>query len=373
MQNNRSMLFIFLFCLQAFHLRCASKDNSETIENDSNKILSQKPEHLPSFKSLHLYNEESPFNTAIPETVEIDEHSSQYIQSIKNSLGEVDSLILQVKQYSAPVYFAKSETRRTDVKLFCGEAWELGVSMLKNVPIPDFAEPADDSSGDTPPDDCGEASSQDNNMIILDLENRCEYDFWQARKDNDNNWTASWGNAISMDDDGVYDHGISTRGSGLAFLGGLIWPDELETGEINHALVFNTPNTKSGGPVSPATDSDGITEEEWSLPEGALVRLDPALDLDTLDLSDAEYGIAKALQIYGMYLADTGSESGVALYAVDPRSASSNPYMKFFGDEAFPILSHIPVEKLQVIQLSSQNQDWQDSLKIEENRCAIFK
>lgn len=53
---------------------------------------------------------------------------------------------------------------------------------MKDVPIPDWAEPGFD--GGHLPTGCGEDSDQDNHMIILDLSTRCEYDLWQARKTN---------------------------------------------------------------------------------------------------------------------------------------------------------------------------------------------
>lgn len=74
--------------------------------------------------------------------------------------------------------------------------------------------------------------------VVVDLDARCEYDLWQARR-SDGGWEASWAGGISMDGDGAYPHGMSTRGSGLASLGGVIWPDELQSGRIEHALAFS--------------------------------------------------------------------------------------------------------------------------------------
>src|SRR3989338_2191484 len=117
-------------------------------------------------------------------------------------------------------------------------------------------------------------------MVILDLENRCEYDFWQARKVN-GVWEASWGSGISLDGSGIQANGMSSRGSGFSSLAGLIWPDELKNG-ISHALIFAYPYTKSGGPVYPAPDSDGEDTNAFALPEGARVRLDPNFDISKL-------------------------------------------------------------------------------------------
>lgn len=337
--------------------------------------VGDKPQSLPTFASLSIYNSSSPLNTKIPASIPVDQDSDDYIQKLISGAGSSQSLLIQVGQYSATVFIADESTPTMDVKLPCGDWWEMGVSALKDVPIPEYAEPAYDSDGEDEPIQkgiCAEESAQDNHMIIIDRTTGCEYDFWQARKE-DGDWVASWGNAIELADDGIYDKGLSTRGSGFAFLGGMIWPDELVNREITHALVFSYPFTKSGGPVAPATDSDGTINDDFSLPEGALVRLNPNLDLSTLNLTSAEMGIAKALQEYGMYLVDNGGDTGIALYAIDPESVASNPYEGILPDEDYPLLENIPLNELQVMQLPAQDTDYQSSLDLVPNSCAVFE
>lgn len=343
--------------------------------NDDPPANTSKPASLPDFSSISLYNSNSPLNTRISDNMSVDQSSEQYIQKLIDVSGDNESLIVQVGQYSATVFFADENTPRVDVDLPCGVSWEMGVSKLTDVPIPDFAEPSNDVDGEDAPIEegiCAEESSQDNHMIIIDTVNGCEYDFWQTRKES-GNWVASWGNAIPLSDDGIYDHGLSTRGSGFAFLGGLIWPDELEDGEITHALVFSYPSTRSGGPVAPATDSDGITDDDLGLPEGALLRLDPNLDLSGLGLSSTETTIATALQEYGMYLVDTGGDAGVALYAVDPSSVDGNPYDGLLADGDYPTLDNIPLEHLEVMALGNQDPDFESNLDLVENSCTTFE
>ncbi|MCF6148081.1 MAG: hypothetical protein E3K37_05425 [Candidatus Kuenenia sp.] len=331
-------------------------------------VYAQKPASLPDFSGLSLYSSDSPLNQPIEEDAEIDPKSSKYIKKFKKAAP----FVILLKQYTSPVYIAGSSTTRYDVEIPCGIYWEMGVSKLLNVPIPDWAEPSNDTDGVIPPRGCGEDSDQDNHMVVLDLDTRCEYDFWQMRSEN-GKWVASWANAISMDSTGIYPAGLSTRGSGFAFLGGLIWPDELKKGEINHALVFAYPYTKRGGPVEPATDSDGEVKGKKALPEGARLRLDPSLDLDSLGLTPAEKTIAKALQKYGMYLVDNGGESGISIYAVDSRSVLTNPYEGLLPDEDYPELSGIPLDKFQVLKLPKQDKNWREKLAIVDTGCNNFK
>lgn len=333
-------------------------------------VRAEKPASLPDFSDLKLYSSDSPLNQPIKADAKIDKKSKRYIKKFKKAAP----FLITYKQYSSPVYIAGSSTPRYDVELPCGEFWEMGVTKFLSMPIPDWAEPSNDMDGSITPKGCGEDSDQDNHMVVLDLDTRCEYDFWQMRLEN-GKWVASWGNAISMDSNGIYPFGLSSRGSGFAFLGGLIWPDELKKGEIKHALVFAYPYTRSGGPVKPATESDGITKSKTALPEGARLRLDPSLDLDSLNLTPAEKTIASALQVYGMYLVDStggGVGSGISIYAVDPRSVLSNPYEGLLPDETYPELSGIPLNKFQVLKLPKQDKKWQEKLRIVDTGCNKF-
>lgn len=130
---------------------------------------------------------------------------------------------------------------------------------------------------------------------------------------------------------------------------------------------------KGGGPVKPATDSDGTIKSKTALPEGARLRLDPSLDLDSLDLTPSEKTIARALQKYGMYLADNGGDSGIGIYAVDPRSVLNNPYEGLLPDENYPELSGIPLGKFQVLKLPKQDRKWRKTLNIVNTGCNNFE
>ncbi len=331
-----------------------------------------KPVSLPVLTDVRLYASDSPLNQKIPPGAEIDPHSSDYVNLIVQAAATA-GFVIEFKQYSSPVFFADSDTFRTDVYLACGQEYA-GVDYFKDVPIPDFAEPANDVDGADNPIPfglCGGAADQDNQMVILNLETRCEYDFFQARLEN-GRWVASWVNSISLDGSGIYEKGFSSRGSGFATLAGLIWPDELQNGKINHALGFSYPGVAAGGPVPPASESDGVSTNLWALPEGARLQLDPNLDLDTLALSPYVRTIATALQEYGMILFDDGS-SGVSVEAIDPKSTVGNPYEGLLPDVDFPELEGIPLDRLQLLTLPPQNPHANDTGELVSSGCGSFQ
>lgn len=339
--------------------------------NSTAYTQSGKPDIL---ESIQLFSSTSLLNQQIEDDAALDPNSQQYIDTLGQA---VENITIQVKQFSSPVYFADSSTPRHDVSLGCGLVWELGVDVMRDVPIPEFAEPANDVDGadnPVPAEGCGEDAGQDNNMVVIDLDSRCEYDFWQTRKVN-GEWITSWANGISIDGDGVHAQGLSTRGSGFAFLAGVIWPHELEQDAIRHALLFNLPDemVRGGGPVPPATETDGESNSENALPEGSRLRLDPELDLDSIEgLTTAERTIAVAMQEYGMFLTDRGGGPLIGLYAIDPLSVNGNPYEGLLPDGDFVVLDNIPLDRLQVMELPARDTDYQQNLGLPETSCRTY-
>jgi hypothetical protein len=202
---------------------------------------------------------------------------------------------------------------------------------------------------------------------VYDVSAGCVYDFWGARYE-DARWFAEWAGALPAEGTGVYEGGLAARASGFSAAAGLITPEDLRAGSIDHALVFAYPHTRAGGPVAPATNSDGRSSNAIALPEGARVQLDPSVNLDDLDLSPAERTIASALQRYGMILGDTSG--GFTLYAAHPQSQVPGAYDGLFADEPWVSLAKLPAERFRVLELGALR----TSPDIPEvNRCVRYE
>jgi hypothetical protein len=280
---------------------------------------------------LPAYSPASPFNKPIPPTARVSPTSSQGIQGLIDAASN-GGFVVALERWTVALYYATEHTPLQRVRLTA--AWAPR-RFTPPVPIPPDARPD---------------PSADGHMTVIDLRAGCEYDFWETRYEN-GQLVAGWANSLPLTGTGVYAHGYSARGSGFGLLGGLIFPNELRVGQIRHALIFSSPYTKAGGPVAPATESDGQSTSPLALPEGTLVRLDPTLDLSTLNLTPYERTIARALQVYGMYLADHGGEYAVALYAVNPLSyPGGQPYNGLLPEDTYVSLADIPLDRLQVIE-----------------------
>ena len=299
------------------------------------QLQGQKPDQIE--KPKPLYSQSSIWNKMIPDNPSVDPESDTMIQGLVESVSN-HGFVMNLNEWSIPVYRATPETPTTAVTLAAD--WSPHTTM-KEVPIPDFALPD---------------PLNDGHMVIIDANGTCHYDLWQARRIG-KRWVASWANAASLDGNGIYEHGLGARAGGFTLLAGLIWPEELASGNIDHALVFATGETREGGPVAPATASDGVNAGNTTIPIGAHLQLDPQFDVESLSHPFLKT-IARALQNYGMYCGDTTGGS-VDLYALNPISLQSNPYASSLPEPSapFPSIAEIPATAFRVLKMPEPNPD----------------
>jgi len=298
--------------------------------------------------ALSLYGPADPFLQPIAADSALSSGSATQVQGIISEARRGAQVV--VSEWTVPVYVADGSTPTYDISLDAGWA---PYSTLIGVPIPDHAVPDPQDDG---------------HLAIIDTETHTEYDFWQLCG-TDGSYDASWGNLLPSDGDGIFAHGYSARGSGFALVNGLIWPHELERGEIDHALLFSYDLTRKGGPVSPATESDGTGSGDDTLPEGARIQLEPSLDVGDLGLDPWEETIARALQTYGAFLGDDGG--GFSLYAVHP---ASFPQGEAVYDGLLPVDSEgmagfsdrFPFEHLRVLAFGAQDDSAADHTQVDQ-------
>ncbi|MGE5691947.1 MAG: hypothetical protein ACM33B_15455 [Pseudomonadota bacterium] len=330
-------------------VRATNAAGSTTAVSAPSAVVAPPAVPVPSSLSTgqRWFSDASPLNTPIPTGAEADPASRAMVAGMEYAVAQ-NGFSISVKRWSVPVYYADRTTPRQTVAL--DAPWTIPAHSLVDVPFP----------ADARPDPAG-----DQHMAVIDRDTGCYYEYYKLFQRTDGAWQARWANRGALGSTGVYPSAFSTRASGFVNFAGLIRPEELQRGSIDHALVFGHPFTKSGGPVLPATDSDGRPESESGaavgltrpadalpIPEGARVQLDPTLNLDTLGLSPWQKVIARALQRYGMYLADTAGTT--SLTAVNPQSFSSNPYLPFWGDATYAYLPPALLPHMRVLKLGTQ-------------------
>lgn len=133
-------------------------------------------------------------------------------------------------------------------------------------------------------------------FTIISANGRQAYDLWRARRLADGSISFQYMRIWNLDGSGYGAPGQSSaRGSGLPLFAGLIRPQELQNGQIDHALAISVPAPATRNYVPPAstTDGNGATN---SLPEGARIRLKASARLHPRDpLSRQQRRLADAL------------------------------------------------------------------------------
>jgi len=280
----------------------------------------------------------SPFNTPLPANPVLDRNSKAIVRYLS---GGTRQQIASLYDYGWPVYYANASTPRVAVTVT--KKWGPNPFGSQRVPIPA---------------DLKANAGTDGHAAVIELSTGRIYEFWQLKKLDRTHWSASWGQITPNVYDGIGNerlNGGSSKGSGLSGLGGLIRTREIRAGNIDHALGFASNGVTPQSFRFPANKTDGSNMAgiplSMTIPEGARIRLDPAVNLDAIPgITRAELVVGRALQKYGAFCTDKG---GARL-----SFAFENPIADPAGD-AYPSaglawdyyhMSKIPWSRLQVMR-----------------------
>jgi hypothetical protein len=258
---------------------------------------------------------------------------------------------INTSQWSVPVYRVPANQPRVRVELrsrperrplpALRRAW-------RRVPLPRLPVPA---------------AGTDRPLVVWQPSTDKLWEFWGMKRELDGGWKAAWGGAIRdvSRSSGAYGP-RSWRGatgawgasaSGLSIVGGLITFEDFERGKIDHALAMSVPGVRAGEYSLPARRTDGTSLDPLALPEGAHLRLDPDLDLGSLDLPRPTLMLAEAAQRYGIVVRDRAGT--VVFYGQDPTPTGSDPYNGpggyYEGLTAGAIMAGFPWDRLQLLRM----------------------
>ncbi len=155
-------------------------------------------------------------------------------------------------------------------------------------------------------------SDGDCHLIVVQRSTNRLYEMWRANVIGGvffGGCLASWDMSRVYGPGGRGENCTSADAAGYPIAPLLFSADEVARGEIPHAIRFILPNSRirNGVYVHPATHSTGATSGPSSAPPyGARFRLRPDFPLNTLP-NEAARVVARALQRYGMFLADGGN------------------------------------------------------------------
>jgi hypothetical protein len=296
----------------------------------------------------------SPFsfwNTPVARDAAADPRSAELVAALAAEVdAEEPSGVgpwISTRRYSIPVYRVPADQPTVRVRLAGHPADGALRAAWRAVPLPEAAVPA---------------AGSDRHLVVWQPASDSLWEFWHLER-APQGWIAGWGGAI--DDvrtaSGAYNRRVwpgaqpwwGASASSLSIAGGLITFEDLEHGEINHALAISLPEIRGGVYALPARRSDGAATSPLALPEGAHLQLSPGLDLGSLDLPPLTRMIAEAAQRYGIFVRDGAGD--VTFYAQDPTPTGRDPYTDpggyFEGQTPVELLSRFPWRHLRVLKM----------------------
>jgi hypothetical protein len=251
----------------------------------------------------------SPWNTPI-QNVQVDANSDTYIKQASLRIGVLEApnqkeiktvtrqadkrLFINTTRWTTPVY---DEQGGSSVRIVCRQIVCGPDAGVQTVTIPPDARPDPRFDGW---------------FTVLNRGAGVAYDLWRARRYGDvisYEYIKKWdlngpGYSRPVADDPQ--HAVAARGSGLPLFAGLILPEDIQTGHIEHTLAISLPGPAQRNYVQPASVTDGVGASN-SIPEGARIRLRSDASLGTLPggtNSRTANAILTALKRYGAIVVD---------------------------------------------------------------------
>jgi hypothetical protein len=301
-----------------------------------------------------LFSDASFWNQPLPVHPEIDPRSDHYVSVLKREPS--GGFGINLHKWTIPVYEADATTPRHRVAKHVlspaeRETWQSdretfghGPGFDDGVPIPKAAMPDPE---------------EDAHFAVVDWRAMRAWDTWGFRVRPDGSFESNTGMTYALDGEGVFRtsdfavkdgesihfHGPS-RAAGVPAIAGLILYDEVMAGEIRHKLACAIRFPALQEFVWPAAWTDGPVKD--GIPEGALIQLDPDLDLSLFDVLPAERVVARAMQRYGMVLVDYAG--GSTLYGEGLWGSATKSWKGLLRDHGAG-LDRIGAEHYRVLRL----------------------
>lgn len=238
---------------------------------------------VPSTNGTY-FSPDSWWNKPIPSSSTVDPRSAAWINQLDSA---VTGIGLNSSDWTTTVYNAPAGTPTTQITITNASNKKVTIPFRSNyLPTPD----------------------SDAHLVVIDDTTGCAYEF-QGFNSASRTAIAHASYKVKTGSGG-HIAGPSHSGGEFSYLAGMITPQDVASGTINHALRYAMPGNAPTY-VYPGTRSDGTLL--GGVPEGTRIRLDPSLNLSSFGLTPFQTMVARALQVYGGFNAD--SSSHFVLYA----------------------------------------------------------
>lgn len=324
---------------------CAAASDASTANAPRARRADDPATHFRFFSPTSFWNSE------VAPDVRRDPRSAELVAALAAEVDREKPTAqgpwISTTRYSVPIYRVPADQPSVSVRL-AGHGGDGTLrAAWRRVPLPEGAMPA---------------AGSDKHLVVWQPHTDRLWEFWHLNLTS-GGWVAGWGGAMDevRSDPGVYNRRVwpgsrpwwGASASSLSIAGGLITLEDLEQGEINHALAISLPQIRAGVYSLPARRSDGKSTSRLALPEGAHLQLDPRLDLRALHLPPLTRMVAEAAQRFGIFVRDEAGD--VTFYAQDPTPTGTDPYSEpggyFGGQTPAELLAAFPWHHLRLLRL----------------------
>jgi hypothetical protein len=220
--------------------------------------------------------------------LKLDPNSAKYIAALP---GNLHPDFGQNAAYGIPFIVVPATQKKVPVSFDYGSESNKGP-----YPIPPNA-----------PIEGGKNASGDRHVLVIQQGSPCKlYEMWNSKPLNGGkSWHAGSGAVWDLSSNALRPNGwTSADAAGLAILPALIKCDEVKAGAINHAMRV-TFNNSQNGYIHPATHEASDSSDKSLPPMGLRFRLSATFNVSKLHGQSKI--IATAMQKYGLFMADNGS------------------------------------------------------------------
>jgi hypothetical protein len=283
---------------------------------------------------VRFYSATSFWNTPVPANPPLDPDSSAIVAKALVPYAS-SAVFSNSDEWGIPLAYAtaNSKTYTVQCTMYC-------TGDTVNFPIPAGARVA---------------TGSDHHLAVVN--DTQELDMWEASYDSSSD---SWSAAVRVIND-LYGWGATCPqgrhcnaavAAGFSALGGLVRPEEIAQGHIDHALAFISVHNRADYIACPATHTDGAHNDTVALPEGARIQLNPAFNVDVEPWPEWEKLIAKALQTYGAYVVDNAGAIGVR--GVTDQNLGDTSWASVNTPKG-GLISNLPWSQFRVLRIRSCN------------------
>jgi len=294
-----------------------------------------------------LFDIASAWNQRAAEVTVLPESSEQVLHLYRVLLGDRATLVpagsgltsaypfpfVSFEEWTVPIARAGGSEQRVQMRDYAGEPTsahpKLPAAADGTVGVPTLAGQARPSAP--------EGTDSDGHLVLFQPDTQREFDFWHTTTARDAQGRSLGGGQVgtvifaagAMDTFSVRGGGAnaptvsSARASGVPLLAGLLVPEDLERGVIDHALIFSIPgprNTNTANPDEPrpsdyvypasTTEVNFYSTSRNALASGQRIRLRREIVdednrvIDEATLRPITRRFLAALRTYGAYLVD---------------------------------------------------------------------